>query len=302
MADLINGKGIFPSGGVPAANTQNAAQDIETVGCEALFYSTRCQVRFDAFSTNAIISEIAHVANCGGFKYDCSRLDNLCLGIGGMIKKQLEDCWNDLEINDLSNACSFKYLALAEDQDGCLKLAAYTSTGAALGFAQNSSVWGTAAGGFLLPRNPSNPSTYYWYQDLVTDVQKNTVNENKLSDNHLLRLNLNLRCKSKIRFEYSQYLPLVPKYNNGDGAVAIAVLRIDGRFVEISPGLIDNFGGMSNFINYHNAYIDRILPAGSHIIDVYVCGSDKSLGIPAQVNVIAALNDSAGSISASLVA
>ena len=59
---------------------------------------------------------------------------------------------------------------------------------------------------------------------------------------------------------------------------------------------------MSNFINYHTAYIERTLAAGSHTVDVYICGNEKNRGIPAQVNVVASPNDSGGTLIASLVA
>ena len=303
MADLINGKGIFPSGGVPAANTQNAVQDIETVGCEALFYSTRCQVRFDAFSTNAIISEIAHVANCGGFKYDCSRLDNLCLGINGMIDNRLTGCL-DIEFPDITGACSFKYLAIANviDENGnlCQKISTYSPQSSLLGYATNKSVWGTAVGAFSLPRNPSDDNTFYWFTDLNEAVRSGTVNEAKLTSNKLVQLTVNIPCaQMDVELEFNQIVNFNPKINSGGGAMAIAVFRIDGEFSLGANNEVRNLGVYTNFERENSNTITVSLSQGAHTIEVFFCGYVNRLspgGDPAQFFVNASENDSAASL------
>lgn len=70
--------GIFPSGGVDALDTDNAqVNPIVEELCQALYYRTGCNPRFDPKATNAIISELVNAVNMFGDAYDCSRLDNL---------------------------------------------------------------------------------------------------------------------------------------------------------------------------------------------------------------------------------
>lgn len=72
--------GIFPSGGVDALNTTSAQPDpLVAALCEALYYRTNCNPRFDPRATNALISELVNAITMFGDAYDCSRLDNLKL-------------------------------------------------------------------------------------------------------------------------------------------------------------------------------------------------------------------------------
>lgn len=79
--------GIYPGGGVPAAQTNNGVE-VDTTNCEGseLFYSiARCQPRFEPAAMNALISEVLNLATCDGEPYDCSRLDNLCRAVSNMV-------------------------------------------------------------------------------------------------------------------------------------------------------------------------------------------------------------------------
>lgn len=69
--------GLFPQGGVTAANTINGAASIVTKpGCPPLFHPARCIPRFDAPAANAVISELVNAINLTQ-PYDCNKLDNL---------------------------------------------------------------------------------------------------------------------------------------------------------------------------------------------------------------------------------
>lgn len=75
--------GLFPLNGVTPANSagNTIANPTLADGCSPLWYSNRCNGRFDPSATNALISEIINAVNCLGVAYDCNVNDNLCTAL-----------------------------------------------------------------------------------------------------------------------------------------------------------------------------------------------------------------------------
>jgi hypothetical protein len=69
---------MFPDSGVPPGDAKNSLPDVDTKGCDELWYSTsRCQPRFDPAAANAMLAETMNLIMKGEVQYDCIPLDNL---------------------------------------------------------------------------------------------------------------------------------------------------------------------------------------------------------------------------------
>lgn len=77
--------GIYPAGGVTAANTQNGVDVVSTCAADELFYPIGvCQPRFNPAAMNALISEVLNFVTELGVAYDCSKLTNMADAIGNI--------------------------------------------------------------------------------------------------------------------------------------------------------------------------------------------------------------------------
>jgi len=69
---------MFPDSGVPPAEAKNSLPDVDTQGCDELWYSTsRCQPRFDPAAANAMLAEQMNLINKGEVSYVCQELNNV---------------------------------------------------------------------------------------------------------------------------------------------------------------------------------------------------------------------------------
>lgn len=103
--------GIYPNGGVPCAQTNNAACDIPMKnGCEARYYSNRCLQQVDPLQINAVLSEIGNVLKEAGYAYDCEQWNNLAKAIKKMIMDQdaITRAWVLEQLNNLRDALILK--------------------------------------------------------------------------------------------------------------------------------------------------------------------------------------------------
>jgi len=68
---------MFPDSGVPPGDARNSLPDVNTQGCDELWYSTsRCQPRFDPAAANAMLAEAMNLINKGEVSYRCDVLNN----------------------------------------------------------------------------------------------------------------------------------------------------------------------------------------------------------------------------------
>jgi len=69
---------MFPDSGVPPADARNSLPDVNTTGCDELWYSTsRCQPRFDPAAANAMLAEQMNLIMKAELQYDCGSLTHI---------------------------------------------------------------------------------------------------------------------------------------------------------------------------------------------------------------------------------
>ena len=84
---------MFPDSGVPPADAMNSLPDVDTDGCDELWYSTsRCQPRFDPAAANAMLAEMMNLVMEGEVKYKCPDLNNVETAIRYLIQRGLPNC------------------------------------------------------------------------------------------------------------------------------------------------------------------------------------------------------------------
>ncbi len=289
--------GIFPDSGGPATNAQNSLIDPDVVtGCTPLWHSSRrCSPRFDPASANAMMSEMLNLVAAGGNEYDCDRLDNLATGVADLILDKLFGCM-ERTFPSASGACQLEVLALRTDADGCKRISRYSQAASQIGTANNSSVWGTAYPTTAKPATPMNAATYYSISQLTAAVLANTVNEGRLTDNHLFSLNITIPCNGTIvEFAVSTAVNFAPDFNLPAGGISRLVIRIDNVF-PINGAFVDVSGSFSNFTSSYDFTFRRVMTAGPHTVDFYVVAESGT--IPAQVLVLGSAVTSAGRVTA----
>ena len=79
---------MFPDSGVPPADARNSLPDVNTQGCDELWYSTsRCQPRFDPAAANAMLAEQMNLINKGEVSYRCDVLNNVEQSVRYLIQR-----------------------------------------------------------------------------------------------------------------------------------------------------------------------------------------------------------------------
>jgi len=82
---------MFPDSGVPPADAKNSLPDVDTAGCDELWYSTsRCQPRFDPAAANAMLAEQMNLIMKGEVQYKCPDLNNVELATRYIIQRGLQ--------------------------------------------------------------------------------------------------------------------------------------------------------------------------------------------------------------------
>jgi len=81
---------MFPDSGVPPGEAKNSLPDVDTAGCNELWYSTsRCQPRFDPAAANAMLAEQMNLIMKGEVQYQCVNLDNVERAVRYIIQRGL---------------------------------------------------------------------------------------------------------------------------------------------------------------------------------------------------------------------
>lgn len=274
--------GVFPESGVPAIDANNSLQNPDTVNCEnELWHSTaRCTPRFDPAAANAVMSEIINLVNCSGLPYDCTKLDNLCIAVQDLIDDKIFGCFTRT-FPVLTGACAVEQLVLMTDATGCKKIARYTDASATLSRMNDWSIFPPGYNNWR-PLTPTNPATFYTWNDLIADIKAHTINESLLSSNQLSHGSFVMNCDGNVWFTYTAGTRLDPNANSGNGTSSVMVTRIDGEFqLTDLDAIFPNSRPFTNFNNVHEATVGPyFFTKGTHFVQTYVVAFGN---VPTQV-------------------
>lgn len=287
--------GIFVDNGVDATSARNAQRNPQMVdGCAAAYYSTtRCQSRFDPAQANAVISEMVNLVNCAGLSYDCTALNNLCTAVDRIWDNKMFGCMAQT-FPDTTGACQVERLVLATDAAGCSRIARFTEASNQITQVSNNSVVGNNFPPQPRPTDPTNPGGFYNRDELVADIQNNTVNNGKLGPNHLFHAEFTIACDGTYEIEFDQQVIFNPGQNGGAGALSELAVRVDGVW-QIYPN------GIPLITQSFTNYVDRAtlegltfqFAAGNHVLDAYVIARSAALP-PAQAQFVGSATTTGG--------
>ncbi|UPT53300.1 hypothetical protein [Synechococcus phage Ssp-JY38] len=260
--------GIQPEGGVPPQQTLGGLTNPDlAAGCENLWYSIRCNPRFDPVAANFVIAEILNLVNeCR--PYNCNTNNNMLLAVQCIARRVIFDCLEE-ELPVAEDACSIEQLVLTTDATGCQRIARYTAAAAQLVAVTSASVYGPDHN-VTIPANANDPATYYSFNELSSDVENNTVNTTMLNQQKVFEATFSLPCFTNLEIETLLSPLFEPAANGGEGRAGQLVFRVDGVFELTSAGFIrysDNF--FTNFNSASRSQFTLGLGAGAHTIEAF---------------------------------
>lgn len=262
--------GIFPSIGPIAKdcnNTTNATCNIPVKdGCVPRFYPERCNYPVSATQMNAVVSELSEVIKEAGIEYDCSRLDNLAQAISKIVLDKIYGCFEYEFPRIGDDICKINYLVQVVDQNGCRRIAQYSTGSTYIAAANDAELWQGSIG--QLPTNDVYTARSLWHA-----VDKSSVDEQKLLKSRVWKCEFSLKCASDVELVSGGHI--TPDISRGV-VCGTLVTRIDGILNNHRDGTLDRLGLISSSINHFDLTGQTHLNAGNHIIEGFIVPNEDS--------------------------